>query len=163
MVYFSIYTPRCVYNMTCGIQHRNKSWSSLSFYCKSFERESNGRNQQESFKDNLAVFQASESNETESNESRWRNFEVNFINDVFAYNWYCKTIHLVPKWRPINYSFVCMLTSPLRLIFTSKFSCFFLYMLTRRGGLINIININNWLVRGLSCVRIELHMHLAVW
>ena len=40
-------------------------------------------------------------------------------------------IHLIPKWRPINYSFVCMLISPLRLIFTSKFFCF-LYMLTRR-------------------------------
>ena len=33
-------------------------------------------------------------------------------------------IHLIPKWRPINYSFVCMLISPLRLIFTSKFFCF---------------------------------------
>ena len=25
------------------------------------------------------------------------------------------TIHLIPKWWPINYSFVCMLISPLRL------------------------------------------------
>ena len=24
-------------------------------------------------------------------------------------------IHLIPKWRPINYSFVCMLISPLSL------------------------------------------------
>ena len=47
------------------------------------------------------------------------------------------SIHLIPKWRPINYSFVCMLISPLRLIFTSKFFCF-LYMLTRRRGLINM-------------------------
>ena len=23
-----------------------------------------------------------------------------------------RTIHLIPKWRPINYSFVCMLISP---------------------------------------------------
>ena len=30
-------------------------------------------------------------------------------------------IQLIPKWRPINYSFVCMLISPLCLIFTSKF------------------------------------------
>ena len=30
-------------------------------------------------------------------------------------------IHLIPKWRPINYSFVCMFISPLCLIFTSKF------------------------------------------
>ena len=44
---------------------------------------------------------------------------------------------LIPKWRPINYSFVCMLFSPLSLIFTSKFFCF-LYMLTRRRGLINM-------------------------
>ena len=25
-------------------------------------------------------------------------------------------IDLIPKWRPINYSFVCMLISPLRLV-----------------------------------------------
>ena len=46
-------------------------------------------------------------------------------------------IHLIPKWRPINYSFVCKLISPLRLIFTSKFSCV-LHMLTRPRGLINM-------------------------
>ena len=39
-------------------------------------------------------------------------------------------IHLIPKWRQINYSFVCMLISPFCLIFTSKFFCV-LYMLTR--------------------------------
>ena len=44
---------------------------------------------------------------------------------------------LIPEWRPINYSFVCMLISPLSLILTSKFFCF-LYMLTRQGGLINM-------------------------
>ena len=33
-------------------------------------------------------------------------------------------IHLIPKWLPINYSFVCMLISPLCLIFTSKFLFF---------------------------------------
>ena len=46
-------------------------------------------------------------------------------------------IHLIPKWRPINYSFVCMFISPLCLIFTSKFFCIF-YMLTRHQGLINM-------------------------
>ena len=46
-------------------------------------------------------------------------------------------IHLIPKWRPINYSFVCMLISPPRLTFTSKFFCF-LYTLTRRRGLIKM-------------------------
>ena len=46
-------------------------------------------------------------------------------------------IHLIPKWPPINYSFVCMLISPLRLIFASKVFCF-LYTLTRRKGLINM-------------------------
>ena len=46
-------------------------------------------------------------------------------------------IHLIPKWRPINYSFVCMFISPLCFIFTSKFFCVF-YMLTRHQGLINM-------------------------
>ena len=44
---------------------------------------------------------------------------------------------LIPKWRPINYSFVCMFISPLSLIFTSKFFCF-LFMWTRQRGLINM-------------------------
>ena len=48
-----------------------------------------------------------------------------------------KTIHFVPKWRPINYSFVCMFISPHCLIFTSKFFCVF-YMLTRHQGLISM-------------------------
>ena len=47
----------------------------------------------------------------------------------FDQSWYSEIItgpitHLIPKWRPINYSFVCMLISPLRFIFTSKFFCF---------------------------------------
>ena len=46
-------------------------------------------------------------------------------------------INLIPKWGPINYSFVCMFISPLCLIFTSKLFCF-LYMLTRQRGLINM-------------------------
>ena len=46
-------------------------------------------------------------------------------------------IHLIPKWRPINYSFACMFISPLCLIFTSNFLCF-VYMLTGRRGLINM-------------------------
>ena len=37
-------------------------------------------------------------------------------------------MHLIPKWRPINYSFVCKLISHLCLIFASKFFCV-LYML----------------------------------
>ena len=57
--------------------------------------------------------------------------------EIFFYYFLGKNIHLIPKWRPRNYSFVCMLISPLRLIFTSKFFCF-LYMLTRRRGLINM-------------------------
>ena len=47
------------------------------------------------------------------------------------------SIHLIPKSRPINYSFVCMFISPLCLIFTWKFFCVF-YMLTRHQGLINM-------------------------
>ena len=46
-------------------------------------------------------------------------------------------IHVIPKWLPINSSFVCMLISPLCLIFTSKFFSF-LYMMTRQRGLINM-------------------------
>ena len=46
-------------------------------------------------------------------------------------------IHLIQKWRLINYSFVCMFISPLCLIFTSNFFCVF-YMLTRHQGLINM-------------------------
>ena len=44
---------------------------------------------------------------------------------------------LILKWRPINYSFVCMFISPLSLVFTSKFFCF-LYMTMRQRGLINM-------------------------
>ena len=33
-----------------------------------------------------------------------------------SYLWLCVLIHLIPKWRPINYSFVCMLMSPVRLV-----------------------------------------------
>ena len=33
----------------------------------------------------------------------------------FAFG-YSTTIHLIPKWRPINYSFVCMLISPWCLV-----------------------------------------------
>ena len=57
------------------------------------------------------------------------------INEVRLKKHNC--IHLIPKWRPINYSFVCMFISPLCLIFTSKFFCV-LYMLTRHQGLINM-------------------------
>ena len=46
-------------------------------------------------------------------------------------------IRLIPKWRPINYSFVCMLINPLCLIFTSKFFCF-LHTMSRQRGLINM-------------------------
>ena len=56
----------------------------------------------------------------------WSRSEKNIFFDV--------DIHLIPKWRPINYSFVCMFISPLCLIFTSKFFCVF-FMLK---GLINM-------------------------
>ena len=38
-------------------------------------------------------------------------------------------IHLIPKWRPINHSFVCMLISPLCLVN--------MYKQMRERGLIN--------------------------
>ena len=65
-------------------------------------------------------------------------FNICFMKSLFR--WYFLStfqIHLIPKWRPINSSFVCMLISPLRLLSTLKFICF-LYMLTRRKGLINM-------------------------
>ena len=55
--------------------------------------------------------------------------------DPFPFQFYAP--YITPKWRPINYSFVCMLIGHPRLIFTSKFFCF-LCMLTRRRGLINM-------------------------
>ena len=45
-------------------------------------------------------------------------------------------IHLIPKWRAINY-FGCVLISRLCLNLTSKFFCV-LYMLTRQRGLVNM-------------------------
>ena len=70
----------------------------------------------------------------------WGNKLVVFQS--FAFYWFkfysgmLNDIHLIPKWRPID-SFVCMLISPLCLIFSSKFFCF-LYMMTRPRGLINM-------------------------
>ena len=46
-------------------------------------------------------------------------------------------IHLIPKWRSINYSFVCMLISPLRLVNMYKKQKNF-EVKTRRRGLINM-------------------------
>ena len=47
--------------------------------------------------------------------------------DVMSNEGFFLYIHLIPKWRPINYSFVCMLISPLCLILTSKFFWFFIH------------------------------------
>ena len=47
------------------------------------------------------------------------------------------TIHLTPKWRPINYSFACMLISPLRLVSMYKKQKNFEVKMRRRG-LINM-------------------------
>ena len=55
-------------------------------------------------------------------------------------------IHFIPKWQPINYSFVCMLITLFAsfllqkscwrgLISTSKFFCINLYMLTKQRRL----------------------------
>ena len=48
-----------------------------------------------------------------------------------------KPIHLIPKWRPINYSFVCMLISPLRLVNVYKKQKNFEVKMRQRG-LINM-------------------------
>ena len=64
------------------------------------------------------------------------------------------SIHLIPKWRSINYSFVCMFISPLCLIFTPKFFCVF-YMLTRHQGLVNMQTKELFIGRhfGIRCIR----------
>ena len=68
------------------------------------------------------------------------------------------TIHLIPKWRPISYSFVCMFISPLCLIFTPKFFCVF-YMLTRHQGLVNMQTKEKFIGRhfGIRCIEQRLH------
>ena len=43
------------------------------------------------------------------------------------------TIHLFPKWRPINYSFVCMLISPLGLVIMNKKQKNFEVKMRQRG------------------------------
>ena len=48
-----------------------------------------------------------------------------------------KPIHLIPKWRPINYSFVFMLISPLCLVSMSKTQKNFEVKMRQRG-LINL-------------------------
>ena len=48
-----------------------------------------------------------------------------------------KLIHLIPKWRPINYSFVCMLISPLCLVSMCKTQKNFEVKMRQRG-LINM-------------------------
>ncbi|XP_067030314.1 uncharacterized protein [Acropora muricata] len=50
---------------------------------------------------------------------------------------YLEVIHLIPKWRPINYSFACMLTSPLRLVYLYRKQKNFEVKMRRRG-LINM-------------------------
>ena len=42
-------------------------------------------------------------------------------------------MHLIPKWRPINYSFVSMFIHPLCLTFTSKFFCFYTCLRGKEG------------------------------
>ena len=42
-------------------------------------------------------------------------------------------IHLIPKWRPINYSFACMLISPLRLVYMYRKQKNFEVKMRRRG------------------------------
>ena len=49
----------------------------------------------------------------------------------------CLSIHLIPKWRPIKYSFVCMLISPLGLVIMYKKQKNFEVKMTQRG-LINM-------------------------
>ena len=67
-----------------------------------------------------------------------------------------KGMDLIPKWRPINDSFVCMFISPLSLIFTLKLFCFS-YMLTRQRGLINMQTKESFIGRhfGIRSIRNE--------
>ena len=75
---------------------------------------------------------------------------------VLLVHWEASFMDLMPKWRPINYSFVCMFISPLSLIFTLKLFCFS-YMLTRQRGLINMQTKESFIGRhfGIRSIRNE--------
>ena len=65
------------------------------------------------------------------------------VNDYFliftemAMTSFTSAIHLIPKWRPINYSFVSMLISPLGLVVMNKKQKNFEVKMRQRG-LINM-------------------------
>ena len=75
--------------MTCAIQHLRKDSSTLIFYRESFGVEYYDETNEKlpkftiSLEDDLAVLQASE-----SNESRYENFEVNLKMSSRS-NWHC--------------------------------------------------------------------------
>ena len=66
---------------------------------------------------------------------------------------YKSTIYLIPKWRPINYLFVCMLISPLRLVIMCKKQKNFEVKMRRRG-LINMQTKEQFMGRhfGIRCI-----------
>ena len=55
-----------------------------------------------------------------------------FFSAFFGFPLFSK-IHLIPKWRPINYSFVCMLISPLCLVSTYKTQKNFAVKMRKKG------------------------------
>ena len=59
------------------------------------------------------------------------------VRSLFSVRCACLLIHLIPKWRPINYSFVCMLLSPRCLVSMYKTWKNFEVKLRQRG-LINM-------------------------
>ena len=54
-----------------------------------------------------------------------------FIQKLAQFSW--QRIHLIPKWRPIHCSFVCMLISPLRLVNMYKKQKNFEVKMRRKG------------------------------
>ena len=66
---------------------------------------------------------------------------------------YKPTIYLIPKWLPINYTFVCMLISPLRLVIMCKKQKNFEVKMRRRG-LINMQTKEQFIGRhfGIRCI-----------
>jgi len=55
----------------------------------------------------------------------------------FSSLWFDRAIHLIAKWRPINYSFVCMLISPFGLVNMYKKQNNFEVKM-RQGGLVGM-------------------------
>ena len=68
-----------------------------------------------------------------SSEQNWNTGTLGFLGHTHL----CGYVHLIPKCRPINYSFACMVISPLRLVNMYKKQKKFEVKMRQRG-LINM-------------------------